>query len=48
MRNRQKQRENRKKKGEESLSTRNDEGYRDLTAFNAVERIKRDKTDRRA
>jgi hypothetical protein len=39
MRNRQKQRENRKKQGEESLNTRNESGYRDLTPLKAVERI---------
>jgi len=37
MRNRQKQRELRK---EESLSTRNSAGYRDLTAFKAVEKLR--------
>lgn len=39
MRTRQKQRENRKKQREECLDRRNDEGYFDLTAFLAVERI---------
>ncbi|SPF56491.1 hypothetical protein SBF1_9170002 [Candidatus Desulfosporosinus infrequens] len=40
MRNRQKQRENRKIRREESLDMRNDAGYFDLTAFCAVARIR--------
>ena len=40
MRNRQKQRDNRKKHVEESLDTRNDAGYFDLTAFKAVANIR--------
>jgi len=42
MRNRQKQRENRKKYQEEHLDRRNDAGYLDLTAYMAVAMIKRD------
>ena len=39
MRNRQKQRE-RKQQREESLDIRNASGYRDLTAYIAIERIR--------
>lgn len=42
MRNRQKQKDNRKKQREESLNRRNDEGYLDLTAFMALASIRRE------
>ena len=43
MRCRQKQRDLQRKSREESLDTRNGEGYFDLTAFKAVANIRREK-----
>ena len=41
MKNRKKQKENRRrKKQEERLNRRSETGYRDLTAYNAAERIR--------
>ena len=41
MKNRKKQKENRRrKKQEERLNRRSESGYRDLTAYNAAERIR--------